>query len=54
MVVLSVQAPRLAATLTDRTGRSGRCRSGSSLHAPKPRHDCGAPRNGGAVASSLT
>ena len=39
MVVLSVQAPRLAAALTDRTGRSGWCRSGSSLHAPRPRHD---------------
>jgi len=49
MVVLPAQAPRLGAALTDRTGRSGWCRSRSSPHAAGPRHDCGAPRNGGSL-----
>jgi hypothetical protein len=46
MVVLPAQPLRLPAALTDRTGRSGWCRSRSSPHPPKPRHHCGAPRNG--------
>jgi hypothetical protein len=50
IVVLPAQAPGLAAALTDRTGRSSWCRSRSPPHAPRPRHNCGPPRNGGSPA----